>query len=158
VNAPGKIAEAVQRLSAEQRQGRITSKEAVVSLRAVIEQDPDYARSVLGSHAGRLLAAWSRSHPAVPDPVQAELFPGLRSVLYTSPGHAEPVMQLTRWGVEMARNMLLTRIDNQVRGAMETAQQERDQFMKFYDSVVPYMPTRQTTVAEALARRAKAAS
>lgn len=156
MRAPQRVADAIQRLSSEQRQGRITSKDAVAGLCAIIEQDEAYARGVLGSHAGRLLAAWSRAHPAVPDPVQAELFPGLRSVLYVSPGHAEPVMQLTRWGVEMARNMLVARIENQVKGAMEAGQEELRQFELFYDLVTPYMPTRETTVAEALARRAEA--
>ncbi|MGI8446061.1 MAG: hypothetical protein ACR2MP_02520 [Streptosporangiaceae bacterium] len=156
MKAPQKIADAIQRLSAERQGDQITSAEAVVSLREVIEQDPVYCRGILAGHAERLLAAWSRTHPAVRDPLQAELFPGLPAVLYVSPGHAEPVMNLTRWGVECAKNMLLTRLENQLRGATEAADRERAEFMAFYEAVVPLMTTRQTTVADALARRAEA--
>ncbi len=157
MNVPQKVEDAIRRLGAERRGSRTTHVAAIGSLREVIEQDAAYARGVLSAHAARLLAVWDRAHPAMPDPFQAELFPGLPARLYVSPGRSEPVMDLTRYGVEMARNMLFARTSNQVTGATESARRERDEFMRLYDAVMPHMGRADTTVADALARRAGAA-
>jgi len=151
MNAPEKISAAVQRLSADLAAGRTTRIAAIESLRKIIEQDRGYARGILSVHAGRLLAAWRRVHPPAVDSLQAELFPALPAVLYVRPGEAISPMECTRYGLEMARNMLYARTSNHISGATEAARREREAIDGLCDLVMPRMGADpRMTVAQAL--------
>ena len=151
MNAPGAILTAVRDASAALGAGAVDYPQAVIRVREAIEGDPAYARGILRAHAGRLLAEHRKTNPETPDPLQAELFPGLPARLYVSPGRPELVMDLTRYGLEMARNMLYARTTNQAEGAARSAAQERAEFDRLYEAVMPRMTTGEITVADALA-------
>lgn len=143
---PHTILEALDLAAENGISGRETVREA-------IEADTAYARAVLGAHAGKLLAAHRRAHLAVVDPLQADLFPGLPLVLYVRPGEAVSPMECTRYGLNMARNMLYARTSNQVQGATEAARRERDAIDGLCDLVLPVMAADpRMTVAQALDR------
>lgn len=113
---PADIDAALRRIAAEQSERTITQPQAVTALREAIEQDPAYVRVILAGHAARLLAAWRRSRPPAIDPVLAEMLPGLPPLLYVAPGRPVNPMDCTRYGLDMARNMLFARTANQVQG------------------------------------------
>jgi hypothetical protein len=121
-------------------------------VRKAIESDPIYNRAVLDAHAGALLAEYRRAHQPAPDILQAELFPALPAMLYTSPGVRVSPMDCTRYGLEMARNMLYARTGNQMQGAADAAKREREAIDALCDLVMPVMDADpKMTVAGALA-------
>jgi hypothetical protein len=152
IKMPPAIAVKLEQLAADQMAGTITPVDAETRLADAISADRAYARGVIRRHAVRLLTAWRRARPRPPDPLQ-EAFPGLPAELYVRPGVAVSPLDCTRYGLEMARNMLFARTANQVQGATEAARRERDAFMALYDRVMPHMGGDPAlTVADVLSR------
>lgn len=164
--APGWYDDAVAHHAKEIREEAKTRDQAMASLRELVRDDhPEFGNAILDEwNAPRLAAAVTaeRSQYAVTESPASDpewdlhrtLFADLpyRSLRIT-PARYQQVCRMTAHDLDMARNVLLAKTGNAIRGAEE----ERRQFEAFYGAVRPLL-SGDATVADAERRIAAQAS
>lgn len=132
--------------------GASTRTEAVADLIAAIGAHPEHAASLIAAEADRELAKWLRANAAEsPSSSQLLLFPEMPLRMRVAPDKSVEVAAMTAADLDHARNMLWARTQNQIDGAREAAEREREVFADFYAKVRPLLAG-DMTVLDALAR------
>lgn len=120
--------------------GASTRAEAVTDLIAAINAHPEHAAELVAAEADKELTKWMRANAAgVPSSPQLLLFPEMPLRMRVAPDKSVEVADMNAADLDHARNMLWARTQNQIDGAREAAEREREVFADFYGKVRPLL-------------------
>lgn len=132
--------------------GATTRAEAVTDLITAISAHPEHAAALIAAEADRELTKWIRANAAEsPSSSQLLLFPEMPLRMRVAPDRSVEVFSMNAADLDHAKNMLWARTQNQIDGAREAAEREREVFAEFYGKIRPLL-TGDLIVADALAR------
>lgn len=145
-NAPEWLKEARARHGARVVAGTETPAEAEAAVTAVILAHPEYLGEQAAILARAHVAAWVKVNASSGDLFQDGLFPRLPVLMQVSVGRKMRTADMTLENLENAKAMVLAR----TRNARKAADQDRKDFLAFYEQVKPLLADG-GTVGDALA-------
>lgn len=137
--------------------GSANRAEAEAAVIAATRDHPEFLAELGAAMAVRLLGKWIGEHESGGDLFQTQMFPGLPAAMRVAPKRSTLVADMTAEDLDHAKNMLWARTKNQMDGAREAAEHEREVFMAFYGKVRPLL-SGGLTVSEAIGRLAERAA
>lgn len=140
MKTPQWLTEEVARHGADVLDGSASRAGALAALTAVISGHPECIADLAAAYAERELAKWLRANIAgTPTSSQLLLFPEMPLRMRVAPDKSIEVAAMTSADLDHAKNMLWARTKNQIKGAKEAAEHEREVFTDFYDQVHPLL-------------------
>jgi hypothetical protein len=139
VKPPPWLAQKIAETGALQLVGGRKAAEAEAEILAAAREHPEFGEEQGAAAALAAYRKWVRCHVTGGDLFQAQMLHGLPESMLITPTKSKPVAAMTAADLDHARNMLLTRTANAIKGARQAAMDERAAFDAFYARVRPLL-------------------